>query len=264
LVTINASTIVNDIQSSIIQNPNGGKTTTSVNLNGTYNVSAYVNYGFPLRKPKSNLNFTSDINYGQAQTLVNNQSNYTRNTTLSQTVKWTTNLKNNFDMNFSSRTTYNIARNSLQPTLDANYYSETLSTEVTYYSNSGWIIASDFDYTYSGNHAAGYNTSIPLLNPSIAKQFLKNKAGEIRLSVFDLLNQNVSVTRTVTGNTIQDQRTNVLTRYAMLTFTYNLRQFAGKQQRMPNLLRGMRGPGQNGGGNNGGGRNGGGGGGRRG
>ena len=240
-ITVNASSIANDIQSSITQNANGGKTTTSVNLNGTYNLSGYINYGFPLKNPKSNLNFITNVNYSQAQTLINKLSNYTRNTSLSQTIKWTSNLKNNFDMNFSSTTTYNIAKNSLQATQNANYYSETLSTEVTYYSNSGWIIASDFDYTYSGNHAAGYNTSVPLLNPSIAKQFLKNKAGELRLSVFDLLNQNQSVTRTVTGNTIQDQRSNVLTRYAMLTFTYNLRQFAGKQQRMPGLFRGMRG-----------------------
>ncbi len=252
LVTINASTIVNDIQSSITQNANGGKTTTSVNLDGTYSVAAYINYGFPLKRPKSNLNFTTNINYNQAQTLVDLQSNYTRNTSLAQTIKWTSNLKNNFDMNFSSTTTYNIARNSLQPTLNSNYYSETLSTEFTIYTNNGWILASDFDYTYSGNHAAGYNTSVPLLNPSVAKQFLKNKAGELRLSVFDLLNQNTSVVRTVTGNTIQDQRTNVLTRYAMLTFTYNLRQFAGKQQRMPGLLRGMRGQGGQGQGGQGG------------
>jgi hypothetical protein len=238
-VTINASSVVNDIQGSIIQNPNGGKTTTSVNLDGTYNISGYINYGFPLRRPKSNLNFTTNVNYTQAQTLVNHLSDYTRNTTLSQTIKWTTNLKNNFDMNFSSTTTYNIARNSLQPTLNTNYYSQTLSVEATAYTNNGWIIAGDFDYTYSGNHAEGYNTSVPLLNPSIAKQFLKNKAGELRLTIFDLFNQNVSVTRTVTENTIQDTRTNVLTRYAMLTFTYNLRQFAGKQQRMPSLLKGM-------------------------
>lgn len=239
-VTINASTIVNDIQSSIIQNPNGGKTSTSVNLDGTYNLSGYLNYGFPLRNPKSNLNFITNINYSQAQTLINKLSNYTRNTSLSQTVKWTSNLKNNFDMNFSATTTYNIARNSLQPTQNANYYAGTISTELTYFSNSGWIVAGDFDYTYSNNHTAGYNTSVPLFNPSIAKQFLKNHAGELRLSVFDLFNQNQSVSRTVTGNTIQDVRNNVRTQYIMLTFTYNLRQFAGKQQRMPGLFRGMK------------------------
>jgi len=258
LVTLNASTIVNDIQNSVTQNANGGKTTTSVNLNGTYNVAGYVNYGFPLKNPKSNVNFTTNVSYSQAQTLVNLKSNYTRNTVLSETAKWTTNLKNNFDMNFASTTTYNIATNSLQASQNANYYSETVSTEFTLYTNNGWILASEFDYTYSGNHAAGYNTSIPLLNPSIAKQFLKNKAGELRLTCFDLLNQNTSVTRTVSGNTIQDQRTNVLTRYVMLTFTYNLRQFAGKQQRMPGLMRGMFGGGQGGGMRGGGGGGGGG------
>lgn len=240
LITINASTTVNDIQSSIIQNPNGGKTTTAVNLDGTYNIAGYVNYGFPLRTPKSNLNFTTNVNYSQAQTLVNNNSNYTRNTTISQTIKWTTNLKNNFDMNFGSTTTYTIAHNTLQASQNANYYAETLSTEITGYTNNGWILSADFDYTYSGNHAAGYNTSVPLLNPSIAKQFLKDKAGELRLSIFDLFNQNVSVTRTITGNTIQDLRSNVLTRYAMLTFTYNLRRFGAKQQRGPSLLKSSR------------------------
>jgi uncharacterized membrane protein YgcG len=192
---------------------------------------------------------------------VNQQSDYTKNTMLAETIKWTSNVKNNFDMNFSTATRYYIIRNSLQPTLNSDYYTETLSVELTLYTNNGWILAGDFDYTYSGNHAAGYNTSVPLLNPSIAKQFLKDKAGELRLTVFDLLNQNQSVVRTTSGNAIQDQRTNVLTQYAMLTFTYNLRKFAGKQQRMPGLLKGMRN--QFGGGQGGGMRMGGGGGGGR-
>lgn len=237
--TVNASAITNDIQGSIIQNPNGGKTTTYVNLGGTYNVSGYFNYGFPLKKPKSNLNFITNISYNQSQTLVDAVSNFTRNTTLGETIRWTTNLKNNFDMNFSSATTYNIARYTLQPTQNANYYTQTLSAEITYYSKSGWIAASNFDYTYNGNRAAGYNSSVPLWNPGIAKQFLKNKAGELRLSVFDMLNQNVSVTRNISGNTIQDVKANVLTRYVMLTFTYNLRNFAGQQQKMPGFMQGM-------------------------
>ena len=55
-----------------------------------------------------------------------------------------------------------------------------------------------------------------------------------------MLNQNVSVTRTISSNAIQDTRANVLTRYAMLTFTYNLRKFAGQGQKMPGMFRGMR------------------------
>ncbi len=240
--TINVSMISNDIQNSITYlptppNKNGATLTAPVNLNGTYAASGYFNYGFPLKKPKSNLNFTSNIGYNQSQTLVNLVSDYTRNTSLGETISWTTNLKDNFDMNFSSTTTYNIARNSLQPKQNLNYYTQVLSTEITYYTKNGWIVATDFDYIYNGNRASGYNASIPLLNPSFAKQIFKNKQGELRLSVFDLLNQNISVTRTVTANTILDTRTNVLTRYAMLTFTYNLRKFAGQKQKMPGMFR---------------------------
>ena len=235
--TVNASTIVNDIQSSIITNPNGGKTSSYVNLNGTYNLAGYFNYGFALKKPKSNLNFITNVNYSQSQTLVNYASNYTRNTTLAETISWTTNIKKNFDMNFSTATTYNIARNTLQPTQNLNYFTQVFSAEITAYTNSGWLIATTFDYTLSGNRAPGYNASVPLLSPSIAKELFKKKNGELRLSVFDLLNENTAVNRTVSANQIIDTRSNVLTRYAMLTFTYNLNNFAGSQQkRMPGMF----------------------------
>ncbi|HEY6899925.1 MAG TPA: outer membrane beta-barrel protein, partial [Puia sp.] len=67
--TINASTIVNDIQTKISYNSKGGQTTTYVNLGGTYNVSGYFNYGFPLKTPKSNLNFITNVSYAQSQSL---------------------------------------------------------------------------------------------------------------------------------------------------------------------------------------------------
>jgi len=205
-------------------------------------VNGYFNYGFPLKKPKSNLNFITNLGYNQSQTLVNKASSFARNTNIGETISWTTNLRDNFDMNLSSATTYTIARNSLQPAQNLNYYTEVVSAEFTYFSKTGWIVATDFDYTYNGNRPPGYNSSVPLLSPAIAKQIFMNKHVDIRLSVFDLLNQNQSVSRTVTSNTIQDTRTNVLTRYAMLTFTYNLRRFAGQnQQRMPGMFRNMRG-----------------------
>ena len=243
--SINASTIVNDIQNStsyLTGNgvKKGSQLTTPVNLNGTYSVNGYFNYGFPLKKPKSNLSFITNISYNQSQNLVDNQSNFTYNTALGESLSWTTNLKDNFDVNFKSTTTYNIAKYTLQPTQNADYLTQTLSVEATCYSKSGWMLATQFDYTYNGNRSAGYNTSVPLLTPYIAKQLFKNKAGEIRLTVFDLLNQNTSVSRTISNNTITDTRTNTLTRYAMFTFTYNLRNFAAKKDgKMPSFMRSM-------------------------
>ena len=229
--TINGSITSNDIVSSITQNPNGGKTTTFVNMGGTYNLSGYFNYGFPLKKPKSNLNLQTNINYNRSQSLLNNISNATQSTILSETVKWTTNLKNNFDMNLSTSFSYNPIHNSLSASQNTNYTTQSLAADFTVYSNNGWILASDFEYTHYGNRPPGYNTTVFLITPSIAKQFLKNKAGEFRLSCFDILKQNVAVSSSASANQTVNTISNNLTRYFMLTFTYNLRSFAGQQQR---------------------------------
>ena len=47
----------------------------------------------------------------------------------------------------------------------------------------------------------------------------------MKLSVFDLLKQNQSITRTITDTYIQDIQTQVLRQYFMLTFTYSLKNF---------------------------------------
>jgi Outer membrane protein beta-barrel family/Carboxypeptidase regulatory-like domain len=272
--TINASTVVNDIQSAVYYNSKGGQQTTYVNLNGTYNISGYFNYGLALKKPKSNLNFITNITYAQSQTLLatdsldaaeNNYAHvYSKNTGLSETISWTTNIKKNFDMNFSSTSKYSINQRTGGPPQPSksqnnlNAFSQSFSAEITAYTNNGWLISTNFDYTYTNNNAAAYNASVPLVSPSIAKELFKKKNGEIRLSVFDLLNQNVAVSKSVTSNQESYTRTNVLTRYTMLTFTYNLNNFAdSKQKRMPGVFPGggggRRGEGRFDGGGNGGG-----------
>jgi hypothetical protein len=254
--TINASTIVNDIQSKIYSNSKGGRVSSFVNLNGTYNISGYFNYGFPLKIPKSNLNFISNVNYSQSQTLNATDSAdaaqnlyshiYAKTTTMGETISWTTNIKKNFDMNFGSTSTYTINQQTGLPTKIStgtgsklNVFSQSFTAEITAYTNNGWLIATTLDYTYTDNQSAGYNASVPLLTPSIAKSLFKKKNGEIRLSVFDLLNQNTSVSKSISGPQTAYTRTNTLTRYAMLTFTWNLNNFAGSNQRkMPGLFPG--------------------------
>jgi hypothetical protein len=257
--TINASFTTNDIQNTTtiidkntpITNPYseqiGTQITKPVNLDGTYSIIGYINYGFPLRKPKSNLNFGLNFTRLQSQSLLNNVSNYSRNTTIGTNIIWTTNLKEKWDINFTSNTTFNLARYTLQPTQNADYFSQYLSAEATYYTKSGWNFSIDFDYTYNSGRSSGYNTSIPLLNASISKQIFKNKAGEIKLYVFDLLKQNQAITRDVTASYIQDLQTNVLSNYFIVSFSYNLRRFKG-QTNMPNMNRMFKGAGRSGGG----------------
>ena len=237
--TINANFTANDIQNSTTYLPNGAQFTRPVNLSGTYNINGFINYGFPLKKPKSNLNFGLNLSRNQSQTLVNDLSNYTRNTTAGFNASWTTNIKEGFDMNFSSNSSMSFARYTLQPQQNGDFFTQTFVAEPTIYTKSGWVFSTDFRYIKNTGRAEGFNTNIPLWSASIAKQLFKKKDGELKFYVFDLLNQNQSLTRNVTGNTIQDVSTVVLKRYFMISFTYNIRSFgapAGNQQRGPNQI----------------------------
>jgi hypothetical protein len=272
--TLNASTTVNDIQNQDIPTSKGGDSTTYINLNGTYSLSGYFNYGIVLKHPKSNLNFTTNVNYSQSQNLKDVAQAgepydfahvWTKTTGFTEKIYWTTNIKKNFDMNFSSNSTYTINYNSLNTSTNLNQFTEVLNAEITAYTNSGWLIATTLTYSLVNNNQAGYNEHVPLLTPSIAKELFKKKNGEIRFTIFDLLHQNTSVSKSASGGNIDLSRTTTLQQYAMLTFTYNLNNFKGSaHNRMPGQFPGGGGRRGGGGFDGGGGNGGGGGGGRRG
>lgn len=219
----------------------GAQYTRPVNLDGAYNFTGFINYGFPVKALGGNLNLTTNLMHSKDVNLNLNDNTkaYTRNYTFGETVRLTMNLKERLDLNFLSTSTYNIARYSQRPDQNGNFFTQNFSIEPTYSTKDGWIIATDFDYTMYRGQTEGYNQDVPLWNASVSKQLFKNKAGELKLSVFDILNQNRSITRTVEQNYIEDVQTAVVKRYFMLSFTYNLRQFGQNMNGMfGNMFRG--------------------------
>jgi hypothetical protein len=77
--------------------------------------------------------------------------------------------------------------------------------------------------------AAGVNGNIALMNASLEKTVFKKKNGFLRFSAYDIFKQATNINRSVTGNSITDTRTNRLTQYFMVTFTYRLSRFTGQQ-----------------------------------
>jgi hypothetical protein len=90
---------------------------------------------------------------------------------------------------------------------------------------TGWFFQNDLTNQLYSGLSAGYNQNYFLWNMSVGKKFLPGQKGELKLSVFDLLKQNRSISRNVTETYIEDIQNQVLQQYFMLTFTYNLRNF---------------------------------------
>lgn len=226
-VSLNASITRNAVQNAITQLPNGAQVNTPVNINGTYFLYANVNYSMPLKRLKSTVNFLTTVNYQQTPAILNNEINNTRTSTIGEGINWQTNISDRLDLSLSAATNYNIVHYAQQQGQQTNYLTEQLRGNILYYYKS-WTFSTNFYYTFNNSLPAGFKKGVPLVSPAVARQFFKNKAGELRLSVFDLLNQNIGISRSTTANTIQDTRSLVRSRYVLLSFTYNLRRFGGR------------------------------------
>lgn len=201
-----------------------------VNIDGNLNIYSYLNYSFPIKSTKSNINSTTFINFRRDINLINNVKGNTDNYTIGETLRYTLNLQEKIDLNFSSSSTYNIARFPFLSNENRSYFVQQFTLESTYSTKKGWTIENYFNYLFNKGQSAAYNQPVVLLNANVSKQIFKKKEGELKLSVYDLLNQNNSFTRTITENQVQDSRSSVLERFFMLTFTYYFRKFGGAQK----------------------------------
>ena len=215
-----------------------------VNMNGSYNIGSSISVGFPLRgKMKgSNINLSNNINYNRDVSLVYKQENVTSNFSVTQSAGVNLDFEEKVNLGLNASLTYNNVDYSIENagTQDQKYYTQTYSADISVTFLKNLILSTDFDYLINTGRSDGFNQNIPLWNSSLALQVFKNKSGEIKFAVNDILNQNQSINRMATANYILDTRTVVLQRYFMLTFTYNLNRVGnpeGQRRNMPNLPR---------------------------
>jgi hypothetical protein len=203
----------------------GSQLTKPVNLDGQRNFNVFVTYAQPLKFIKTNINLNAGFVVNRTPGLINNVSGITRSYNYNAGVVLASNISQYVDYTISYNGSFNNAKNSLQPQLENKYFSHSASARLNLLSKKGWLFNTDLTNQLYSGLSDGFNQSYWLWNMAVAKKLFKGQKGEIRLSVFDLLNQNQSITRTVSETYIEDVNTKVVKQYFMLTFTYNLKNF---------------------------------------
>ena len=203
----------------------GAQLSKPVNLSGYRNIRGFVTYGIAIKPLKSNLNFNAGINYSRTPGLVNYVQNFSNNYSYNAGITIASNISEYIDFNVNYSANFNRVVNSIQSQLNNKYYYHNAGIRLNLLTKSGWFLLNDVTNQLYSGLADGYNQSFWLWNTSAGKKFFKNKRGELKLTVFDLLKQNQSIARNVTDNYIEDVQTDVLQQYFMLTFTYTLRNF---------------------------------------
>ena len=223
---ISATKVNNAIVNSDAIQPNGSRISMPVNANGQYLIFGNVNTGFPIKKIKSRIGVGIGTNYTRNIAFLNGARNNITNLGIGPSLNYSFAQDGLMDIVATARLNISKATYSLQPVLNTNYLQQTYSIEMNNYLPLGLVMNNNFDYIVNSGRADGFNTKVPYWNVSLAKAFMKNKRGELKLNVFDLLNRNVGINRSANQNYIEDTRYNVLQRYFLLSFTYRLNRAA--------------------------------------
>ncbi|RYZ42151.1 MAG: TonB-dependent receptor, partial [Sphingobacteriales bacterium] len=207
--------------------PAGGQISRPVNLDGYWSARTFLTYGLPVKTIKSNVNMNLGFNYNSIPGIINDIKNMANNYTVNGGIVLSSNISEAVDFTLSYSGYYNVVRNTIQTQADNNYYNHNTSARFNWLHKQRVVFNTTLNHTQYSGLSAGFNQSFLLWNASVGYKFLTDRSLDIRVSAYDILNQNRAISRTVTETYIEDSYTNVLRQYFMLNLTYTLRRFGG-------------------------------------
>jgi hypothetical protein len=214
--------------------------TQYLNADGYYNVSGNFTYAKPWDNRKFTLMFTGTVNYSNGISYLTNVSangdslvnkNVAKNLQMTPGLRFRVDFTDIIDAQLLTNYAINRTENSVKSQFNNNQYTRAWNIGVTgtnYFKD--WAIRYDFskqvNYGYSA--ALGKVTNPNILNMYVERRFLKDHRATIRLSAFDLFNQNTGFSSSSTPSSFTETHVNRLSRYYLATFTLRLQKFAGK------------------------------------
>ena len=233
----------NKIVSNSVFLPGNKIETRYLNTNGFYSVNGFYTWSKPFAERKYTLSINGFANYSNNINFVDDQKNNGKNLIFSQGASFQLNPAQWIELNPGVNYTANKNTYSISAQQNTKVSTWNLTFNGKAYIRKTWILGADFTKALNKGYTSGFAVNPFIMNTYLEKQFLKNKAASLRFQIFDVYNENTSISRSVTANSINDTRSNRLARYAMLTFSLKLQKFNGQQ--MPNT--GMQMPGMGGG-----------------
>jgi len=220
------------IVSSTLFDESNKRTTTYENVSGTSNFWFGFNWNKTIKQDAHSYRFGFGIS---------GSSNYNKGFTDGELFdakvsRITPRLSFNYDYGelFSINPTYSFTYNDTQYTnyvIDkASNFLHKFNLQTTTYFPKNVVFGNDFGYNYNSNIADGFKKDFYLWNTSLGYNFL-DKTLLAKVKVYDVLNQNLSTTRTISATTIRDEENTVLKRYVMFSLTYKIEKFAGKEKK---------------------------------
>lgn len=171
------------------------------------------------------------LNYNYNNGFINGQAFKSNSYSFNPGLNLSFEIKEKFSIKPSYRIGYNISKYSNYNIDRVNTTNQSLKLELTnYLFQSRLVFGNDFEYNTNSNIAPGFKKDFYFWNTSLGYSFFKKQL-TAKVKIYDVLNQNQSVRRTITDSYFEDREDLILKRYIMFSLSMKLNKFAGKKRK---------------------------------
>ncbi|MCT1532288.1 TonB dependent receptor [Sphingobacterium daejeonense] len=209
----------------------GGQYAVPENINGVFQLRANNNYGLPLKKLGFNLNLNNNLFYNRNYAILNKELMPNHSYGFSQHVGIYTNFSKKIIIGFNYNLNMNFTNNPMSEISHYQITNHRVSNTFILEFFKNMTLSYNYSYLYNGGVMGAEGISTNLLNASIGYKVFKKKNAEVSLKAFDLFNNAKNINRRVSEISISNITSNTLTRYFLLSVSYNLRNFGGRGSR---------------------------------
>lgn len=231
-VDLSAAIIQDQIVYAQTISPEGVQSIKPFNKDGLFDISESMIFKKQLEKKADrqvNFDFVLLANYKKNYLVNNNEPTWVDNFLINPKIGMTINLEDKLEIDQYIEQTFtssHFTNSSFQP---LNNKTQSFFTDVNIRYIKNYIVQSSLTYIYNSAMTDGIPKSNARWNVSLSRMLFKNNAGQLKLAVYDVLNQGINVSRSVSYNYVKEMKTNVLNRYFLVTFIYNLRGIANSK-----------------------------------
>ena len=221
----------NDIVNYSKYDSSGKQLVTYDNISGnkSFNAGGGFSKSFKWKNSKVSVNPRFNMQYNYNKGYINGQLFTSDSYSLNPGINLTYELKDKFTIKPSYRLGYNFSKYTNYSIDNVNTASQALKLELTnYLFKSRLVFGNDFEYNTNSNIAPGFKRDFYFWNTSLGYSFF-NKQFTAKMKIYDVLNQNQSVRRTISNAYFEDREDLILKRYIMFSISMKLNKFAGKK-----------------------------------
>ncbi|MEO5905413.1 MAG: outer membrane beta-barrel protein, partial [Saprospiraceae bacterium] len=194
-----------------------------INIDKESRINMYGSYGRPFKLIHSRVNFNANFTFTKTKNVIEGElldlNRWSRTGSIS-----ISNMNSKvLEYNLGGSWTFTDNYYKSAEALDQNTLLHTYFVDLTLTVWKKWKLQGNYDYNLFVSNEFADNQVLPLFEASISRFILPNDRGQIKLSVFDVFDENRGLSRTSEINYIEELRSNSIGRYAMLSFIYALK-----------------------------------------